>query len=1132
MAITDAMREQVLQLYTAYFNRVADKDGVDYWLSEMDTNGWSVSDVARSFAVQSEYTDIYDGLEYSEIVSKVYTNVLNRTPTTEDLAYWAIQLNDGSVTIANFIQAIVYAATEVDDDGNAVHEDDKTLFDNKTSVSEYAYENDINHTDISLADITTDTATVAAKQEAILFVDNTDKYNPMVIALSGGGFVITWYNNYDNKDNPVEEIMKAQVYRADGTPLGDVIEIDADVDSIEWQPTIESLSTGGFVISWRGLDDDSNDYVIFAQIYDEDGSTVGEKFIVNVDDNTDGSNSDDTSSDIVANVYEDEGIFEVNSESYRFQNDAKVTVLNSGEFVVTWESYDTNGDKITDNDDSHIAAQIFDANGNKICDEFQVNRSITNEQTNPSITTLLNGGFVITWTSDSTSGNDTDETHIAAQIYDKNANKIGEEFEVNTTVTDNQYGSQVVGLNSGGFVVTWIDRITDDSSNTTYSLSAQIYDNTGAKIGAQNTVIDTLYIEDYRDYSLTALDSGGFAIVAHTDDISSVDINLYNAYGQQYASTITISDSSYDSISSAKITTLESGNIVVAMLADDGDNEYPYLFVKMYESDGTLVSSSVKELSFDDYNPYLSATDNYTPLSLTSLDNGGFMITWHGYEEDSTNQNIVALQFDENSKQIGDIYNLLEYIEADPTSTLIDFDLAHLSEDKFILTYAGYDIITNATDTSYNHISAQIYDANADESNDALDTNIYCTEVNQPKIGDDTDIYVRSGIISVDDGSADYVYEPVITKLEDGNFVISWLNNSNNQYNIVSQIFDSTGEAIGDEIVIESDYNVVDISVKSVSSTKFVVTWLEDLAANEFDIKGQVYTTDGDIVNDQFTINPDDTEIDITNESYQGYYSIDTINDGGFVATWLSTDNTIVLAQQYTATGDTVGSQFTINTGVDGQELFTDPTVTTLSNDNYLVTWLDSDNSILSGQIISSSGTNVSVEFEITDQARVNENFYQDITTLDDGGFIITYSTTSDTSIAQRYDSTGTTVGDPITLSFADGGAENAYASVEALENGDIAFTWLNSDNLIGNEDFEILGQIYDSSYEPMSGVFKVDESNYSNFANDELKGYYIGGIGDAPYITALDDGDFVVAWVDGTNTSVLAQIYSAETLA
>jgi len=88
MAITAEMRTSVLELYTAYFNRAADTDGVNYWLNKMDTNGWSIDDVATTFAQQPEYTALYDGMTNAEIVDAVYTNVLNRVADADGATYW------------------------------------------------------------------------------------------------------------------------------------------------------------------------------------------------------------------------------------------------------------------------------------------------------------------------------------------------------------------------------------------------------------------------------------------------------------------------------------------------------------------------------------------------------------------------------------------------------------------------------------------------------------------------------------------------------------------------------------------------------------------------------------------------------------------------------------------------------------------------------------------------------------------------------------------------------------------------------------------------------------------------------------------------------------------------------------
>ena len=112
MAITAEMRTSVLELYTAYFNRAADAAGVDYWTNEMDTNSWTLDQVAESFADQTEYTTAYAGMTNAQIVDAVYTNVLNRTADAAGAAYWVAEL-EGTMPVKNLIQAVINAANKM-----------------------------------------------------------------------------------------------------------------------------------------------------------------------------------------------------------------------------------------------------------------------------------------------------------------------------------------------------------------------------------------------------------------------------------------------------------------------------------------------------------------------------------------------------------------------------------------------------------------------------------------------------------------------------------------------------------------------------------------------------------------------------------------------------------------------------------------------------------------------------------------------------------------------------------------------------------------------------------------------------------------------------------------------------------
>jgi Domain of unknown function (DUF4214)/RTX calcium-binding nonapeptide repeat (4 copies) len=83
-------------LYKAAFNRTPDAGGLGYWISKMD-GGMSYSDVAKNFVTSAEFKTAFGGSNPSvnTLVTKLYNNVLNRTPDSGGLAFWQDKLNTG-----------------------------------------------------------------------------------------------------------------------------------------------------------------------------------------------------------------------------------------------------------------------------------------------------------------------------------------------------------------------------------------------------------------------------------------------------------------------------------------------------------------------------------------------------------------------------------------------------------------------------------------------------------------------------------------------------------------------------------------------------------------------------------------------------------------------------------------------------------------------------------------------------------------------------------------------------------------------------------------------------------------------------------------------------------------------------
>jgi len=85
--------------------------------------------------------------------------------------------------------------------------------------------------------------------------------------------------------------------------------------------------------------------------------------------------------------------FQVNKFQTKKQLFPRIAILKDGNFVTV------RANMLQDDSDFGIYAEIYEADGIPYLAEFQVNTNSQMSQTNPSITSLTNGGFVIVWQS-------------------------------------------------------------------------------------------------------------------------------------------------------------------------------------------------------------------------------------------------------------------------------------------------------------------------------------------------------------------------------------------------------------------------------------------------------------------------------------------------------------------------------------------------------------------------------------------------------------------------------------------------------------------------------------------------------------------------------------------------------------
>lgn len=354
-----------------------------------------------------------------------------------------------------------------------------------------------------------------------------NSFAPSVTGLSDGGYIVTTYQITSSGI-----ALTALRYDVDGQLLGQAQKLATTIfftgskfdEGVKFTDTVE-LADGKVMIMWAGRDADGEGIV--AQIIDSSGAKVGSTFVVN-------------------------------TTTEWYQGTSSVTALSNGNVVVAWLS--------TSPTDT-IALQLFDSAGVKIGSEITVNLD-QNVQSDPKVTALEGGGYVVTWTwygQDDPASTSEQQGGVFAQLFNATGSKIGSASLVNTNVAGNQYDPQIVGLKGGGYVIVWSENIENSGSYT--EINAQVFDANGQKVGGELEInVNETGSQQY--HKITALAGGGFAITWH----DSSDAKYYTRVFQHdsEAATLSATASTISSLTASDAADLRELGIDTIMISDSG----------------------------------------------------------------------------------------------------------------------------------------------------------------------------------------------------------------------------------------------------------------------------------------------------------------------------------------------------------------------------------------------------------------------------------------------------------------------------------------------------------------------------------------------------------------------------------
>ncbi len=398
--------------------------------------------------------------------------------------------------------------------------------------------------------------------------------------------------------------------------------------------------------------------------------------------------------------------FLVNTTTSGAQFEPGVAALSNGGFVVTWTDLSLSAD---DSSGRAVRAQIFGEDGKAIGGEFLVNTSTTDNQEDPVVAGLANGGFVIAWVGPGTSNS----SDVYFQLYDGSGTPVGGQTKAHEDLGSNQWPGDVVGLADGKFVVVWNDTRDYGASpgDSQTDVFGRVFNADGTAASADFRV--NTDFDEYQDTpSISALTGGGFVVVwdEWSDGNNAILAQHYTSSGAASGGEIEVAGGDSTTMGDPSVAALTGGGYVVVWEDETNPPDDDSARTVM----GQLLSETGAKIGDAFFIDDPGSGNQYDP-AVTALESGGFMVSWHGgsYNNeynlgDMSGGAVHAQEFDANGDAVSDRF----LVNTTTESTQKAPTIATLEDGRVVVAWQDYygQSTGLGDDTSWEAIRAQFID--------------------------------------------------------------------------------------------------------------------------------------------------------------------------------------------------------------------------------------------------------------------------------------------------------------------------------------------------------------------------------------------------------------------------------------
>ncbi|UJQ26016.1 Ig-like domain-containing protein (plasmid) [Pantoea agglomerans] len=254
---------------------------------------------------------------------------------------------------------------------------------------------------------------------------------PVITSLEDGGYLVVWEASLNGNWT-----VYGRQYDANGTPVTAetvlaTTTLNANAIIPEWGPlpSVTTLENGQVAIT----------YAIKATGYDVGVSVY------------------DPSTHAVT------GSFVANQTLTNNQASSAVSALQNGNYVVTWDSNDTSG---PDQNGYSVWGRIYAADGTALTSEFLINTTTAGDQHMARVVSQADGSFIAVFLSTTDIAPGAGTSGIYAQYFDAAGNKVGQQIQINQLTYGEQVEVDATFLAGGQLYVTWTDQGVGDGDGS------------------------------------------------------------------------------------------------------------------------------------------------------------------------------------------------------------------------------------------------------------------------------------------------------------------------------------------------------------------------------------------------------------------------------------------------------------------------------------------------------------------------------------------------------------------------------------------------------------------------------------------------------------------------------------------